>query len=522
MTAQLIWGIASAPALFAALALFASLQPGQRPLALRKFAKLVSIFAAILGFASAILVFAEGDQSVSLVTIEPLSLSLMLDRLSVSLAFMVCLVGTICISFSCRYLDGDQDQGRFLGWMSATLGSVLLLILSGSMTTLLIGWVATSLALHQLLLFYRDRPEARRVAHKKFVFARLGDVALGFAAILLIWTAGTDDISAIGAVAADHQAVAALAALCLAFAALLKSAQFPTHGWLLEVMETPTPVSALLHAGIVNAGGFLLLRMSDVLITSPAVLLLLVVVGGVTALVGTLAMLTQTSIKSALAWSTVGQMGFMIMQCGFGAFTAALLHILGHSAYKAYAFLSSGGVIDRARQTRFIRMDQSSGIARTALLLTMAVSAGAFTLWLAGPQLLSKAGFIPLVAILTIGLGHWFAQSSVRQHMFLALPLIFILSIGVCAVYLAIQSAGLVGYPDLAANIPQTGTVQTVFEMMTIIAFFTAALIALHISTINNTAVGKTLYLGLRRGFYIGQKLEKWLGIDPAHKTRNA
>jgi hypothetical protein len=143
----------------------------------------------------------------------------------------------------------------------------------------------------------------------------------------------------------------------LALAAMLKSAQFPTHGWLTEVMETPTPVSALLHAGVINAGGFLLIRFADVMLLAPGVLAVLVMIGGFTALFGGLVMLTQSAVKTSLAWSTVAQMGFMILQCGLALFPLALLHIVAHSLYKAHAFLASG-------QARSIWSRRSGGPAR--------------------------------------------------------------------------------------------------------------------------------------------------------------
>ncbi len=140
--------------------------------------------------------------------------------------------------------------------------------------------------------------------------------------------------------------MAITAAGFLAAAALLKSAQFPVHGWLTEVMETPTPVSALLHAGVINAGGFLLIRFADVMLLAPGVLAVLVMVGGFTALFGGLVMLTQPAVKTSLAWSTVAQMGFMILECGLGLFPLALLHIVAHSLYKTHSFLASGEAVE--------------------------------------------------------------------------------------------------------------------------------------------------------------------------------
>ena len=131
-------------------------------------------------------------------------------------------------------------------------------------------------------------------------------------------------------------------AVLAATAALTKSAQFPFHSWLPETMEAPTPVSALMHAGIINAGGALLLRFAPVIVRVPAALLLLTVVGSLTAVLGMLAMWSQVKVKRTLAWSTVGQMGFMMVQCGLAAFPAALVHILGHGLYKAWSFLRTG------------------------------------------------------------------------------------------------------------------------------------------------------------------------------------
>jgi NAD(P)H-quinone oxidoreductase subunit 5 len=173
------------------------------------------------------------------------------------------------------------------------------------------------------------------------------------AVVVLLGQYGTGDIATIlNAASATAAPGATWVAAFLALAAILKSAQFPTHGWLTEVMETPTPVSALLHAGVINAGGFLLIRFADVMLLSPGVLAVLVMLGGFTALFGGLVMLTQSAVKTSLAWSTVAQMGFMILQCGLALFPLALLHIVAHSLYKAHAFLASGQAVDGVASIR--------------------------------------------------------------------------------------------------------------------------------------------------------------------------
>src|SRR5690606_5255778 len=127
--------------------------------------------------------------------------------------------------------------------------------------------------------------------------------------------------------------------------ALLKSAQFPFHTWLPDTMGTPTPVSTLMHAGIINAGGYLVIRLSPLLVENTTAMLFLATIGAVTLASASLVMLTQTSVKRMLAYSTIAQMGFMLLQCGLGAYALAVLHLIAHSLYKAHAFLSSGSTV---------------------------------------------------------------------------------------------------------------------------------------------------------------------------------
>ena len=140
-------------------------------------------------------------------------------------------------------------------------------------------------------------------------------------------------------------------AVPLAVAAMARSAQWPFHSWLPDTMEAPSPVSALLHAGIVNAGGILLIRCAALLARSPESCMLLAGVGTVTIVLGSLAAAQQVRLKQSLAWSTVAQMGFMTVQCAVAAYPAALLHVIGHGAYKAAAFLGSGDPPKRPRRT---------------------------------------------------------------------------------------------------------------------------------------------------------------------------
>lgn len=273
-------------------------------------------------------------------------LGLRLDLLSAIMVALVTAVGAAVALFSLPYLAGHPRRPQFLAWLHLTLAAVQTLVLSGTLGLTLVAWVATSLTLHRLLLFFPQRPGAVFAARKKFVVSRLGDLCLLAALVVLYRHYGTTELSALfAAAAAGDTAPIPGAAWFLVGCAALKSAQFPCHSWLPDTMETPTPVSALMHAGIINAGGFLILRLSPLLVHAPGALTLLALIGTVTAAFGAIVMLAQPSVKRALAFSTIAQMGFMLLQCGLGAFDLALLHLVAHSLYKAHAFLRAGSTI---------------------------------------------------------------------------------------------------------------------------------------------------------------------------------
>ena len=313
------------------------------------YAELASLGALAVAILAAVLLAWNGSGDSFLLGLFGVGFSARLDVVSVVMLLLVAFIGWVVVRFARTYLDAEPGHDRFTFWLLLTLAAVLLLVQSGNVVQFVAGWIGSSLALHKLLLFYADRTAAQRAARKKFIVSRIGDAALVLAALLLVISYGTTRISDILSAAAAGQGggTALAAAAMIALAAILKSAQFPTHGWLTEVMEAPTPVSALLHAGVVNAGGFALIRFADVMLLSPLTLAALVTIGGFTALFGGLVMLTQPTVKASLAWSTIGQMGFMILQCGLALFPLALLHIVAHSLYKAHAFLSAGGAVER-------------------------------------------------------------------------------------------------------------------------------------------------------------------------------
>lgn len=272
------------------------------------------------------------------------------SAMPLTLLVLVSYLGIVIQRYARRNLDGDPRQHYFLTWYLSTLLAVELTIASNHLVIFVLGWIAISLCLHKLLLFYPERPRANLAAHKKFLFARLSEALLIAASVLLYLQHDSVNITAIlqhyqeqASLRATDQAIAVLIAL----AALVKSAQLPLHGWLIQVVEAPTPVSALLHAGIINLGGYLLLLFSPLLSAALPAQSLLLLVAGLSFLVATAVMMTRISIKVRLAWSTVAQMSLMLIECALGLYELALLHIVAHSCYKANAFLGSGEAVNQ-------------------------------------------------------------------------------------------------------------------------------------------------------------------------------
>lgn len=312
---------------------------------------LLSLIALLVSGAALV----RGPALLSLGSAGVVHFGLRSDALGVTMQMLVGFIGWVIVGYSQTYLGGAGGQPRYIRCLLLTLSAVTLLVVSNNLVVLVLAWIATSLALHGLLTFFATRPQALVAAHKKFLASRVADLCLLSGVALIGQQLGTLDIDRAMAAASALPAMSAalqLAAVLLAISALLKCAQLPVHGWLIQVMEAPTPVSALLHAGVVNLGGFLLIRLGLLVADVPAAQALLVVVGSVTAVVAALVMTTRVSVKVALAWSTCAQMGFMLLQCGLGLHGLALLHLVAHSLYKAHAFLSAGGAVeqDRVRQ----------------------------------------------------------------------------------------------------------------------------------------------------------------------------
>ncbi len=418
------------------------------------------------------------------------------DLVAAVMSVLVTFLGRAVVGFSRSYLAGDPGQARFFSWMGLTLSAVLTLVVAGNLLLFFAAWLATSLCLHRLLLHYPDRAGAVFSARKKFVVSRLGDLCLIGALALTYRAYGTWEFDALFAAAASgHTAPLPAIAACLAGGAALKSAQFPFHSWLPDTMETPTPVSAFMHAGIVNAGGFLVIRLAPLFVHAPGALTLLAVLGTVTAAFGAVVMLAQPSVKRALAYSTVAQMGFMLLQCGVGAFALALLHLVAHSLYKAHAFLHAGSTVGLTpRAARPLNTAALAlGILTAALLVTCASTALAVVV----PH--TESGFDVFNLILVLALGYGLARLwSVVPRGAVAVRAVFAAGgIGLASLALHMGSRLLFGH--LPAPTPAPWVLAFSAIVFVALFFFQALL-----WRANAHPLGRALYVHALNGFYVG------------------
>ena len=285
--------------------------------------------------------------SVGRLTID---LGFYIDALTVLLLLLVTGVSTVVQVYSSRYMIGDARHSRFFAVTALFTAAMTVLVMSSNLLLTFIFWEVMGLCSYLLISHYAERRSAYRAATKVFLVNSIADVGLLVGVILTYHAFGTLNIPDILAMAragveVPTHVITALT-LCLFAGAVGKSAQMPAHVWLPLAMEAPTPVSALIHAAtMVNAGPFLLVRLSPVIVLSPTAMAVIAAVGAVTALFAAIVSLTQTDVKRTLAYSTISQLGFMTLLCGVGAFVAAIFHLLAHGFFKAFLFLSTGNVL---------------------------------------------------------------------------------------------------------------------------------------------------------------------------------
>jgi NADH-quinone oxidoreductase subunit L len=280
-------------------------------------------------------------------------MSILIDPLSVFMILVVSGVSTLIHLYSISYMQGDRGYARYFAYLNFFVFSMLLLVLAGNFLLLIVGWAFVGAASYLLISFWYRRSTATRAGIKAFVINVLGDVGLVLGTYFIFKHTGTLDLlktfkatgaGAFGAGSGNGDLVAGC--ILLLVGAFAKSAQIPLHTWLPDAMEGPTPVSALIHAAtMVTAGVYLIARMHPLFELAPAAQDVGAVIGAATLLIAGTIGLAQTDIKRVIAYSTMSQIGYMIMGVSVGAYAAGLFHLMTHAFFKALLFMAAGSII---------------------------------------------------------------------------------------------------------------------------------------------------------------------------------
>jgi len=278
-------------------------------------------------------------------------LSILVDPLSVYMMLVVTGISTLIHLYSVSYMKGDRGYARYFAYLNFFVFSMLLLVLGGNFLVLIVGWAFVGAASYLLISFWYRRGTATQAGIKAFVINVVGDVGLVLGTFFILRYSGTLDLlgtfrAADGGAFAGHQGALTAGCLLLLVGAFAKSAQIPLHTWLPDAMEGPTPVSSLIHAAtMVTAGVYLIARMHPLFERAPAAADTAAIVGAVTLLVAGTIGLVMTDIKRVIAYSTMSQIGYMIMAVGAGAYAAGLFHLMTHAFFKALLFMAAGSII---------------------------------------------------------------------------------------------------------------------------------------------------------------------------------
>lgn len=383
--------------------------------------------------------------------------------------FFSALVG----SFAVTYLNGARYHSKFMILCLGFTFSVMLLVASEHLILLLGSWLAMGIFMSRLIGVHSSWGEAREASKftQKYFFT--GSFFLSLGVLLLAFYSNEFTLTGLtGVVATLPYYIVLLAALCIIMAAIVQSAIYPFHRWLLSAMTSPTPASALMHAGFVNGAG-ILLALFATLLFSANVLTILFIIGGLTAIIAQFAKLLQVNVKQKLACSTMAQMGFMIMQCGLGFFNAAVVHLILHGFYKAYLFLASGEEVaaSKPQQPPTITIKTAQAII---VLVAGLLGAFLFMTWTGKQLTLDSSIFLTLIVAITVGQATYNVvregQLSFLQRSVLA-PVLFIAGIGLYALMYNGVTLLMAEMPMVANPIPLTD-VQVIFGIIFLLGFF--------------------------------------------------
>lgn len=320
---------------------------------LSNLSALVSVVACALSFIFSVMVFqsyGQGQGSYILGTWltlngAPLKFGVIVDSLSVMMLLVVTLIATLIKVYSISYMKGDPRYSRYFAYISLFTSSMLGLILADNLVLLYIFWEGVGLCSYLLISFWFEKPAAARAGLKAFITTRIGDTGLLLGIFILFFQTKTLRFDEL-AHAPGNEWMMALAALLIFLGAVGKSAQFPLHVWLPDAMEGPTTVSALIHAAtMVAAGVYLVARTYVLFIAHPLCCEVVAIVGGISALMAATMAMTNNDIKRILAYSTMSQLGLMMLGLGVGGYSAGTFHLMTHAFFKALLFLCAGSVI---------------------------------------------------------------------------------------------------------------------------------------------------------------------------------
>lgn len=434
-------------------------------------------------------------------------IGLRIDRITSIVAVLASGVGLATLRYASRCLEGHPRRVWLLRWMAFTTLAAWFLAISDGFLPMIGAWIAVGIGLQRMLGFRRECLGVADSAARVLALSIVGDILLAAACAAAWWSWGATSLSeSVESVAAGPAGPAAMAFAILACcAAIVKTAQVPLHGWLPDTMDAPTPVSALMHAGVINAGGVLLIRLAPAIERVPEAWLLLSLVGTASILVAVPTAWFQLRAKSALAWSTIAQMGFMLVQCGLCAFPSALLHILGHGTYKAWAFLRAGEVPGRGapaphpiRALVLLVLGTATAIPSTALALR--------TLGLSNAMHPAK---LALLSVLCIAVGQvWIALLGARRSSLRATTTRLLAACGTSAILPGIACAlygaasWWTGQPLVSA--PQSpGIIGWTAAALPVLAIAALAVMHALLPLVERRPLGLSLRVHAASGFYL-------------------
>jgi NADH-quinone oxidoreductase subunit L len=312
----------------------------------------------------------------------PIPVGVYVDRLSAVMMVLITAIGTVIYAYSIEYMQEEPHERRYFALLGVAVSVLLCMVSSANLMMLFLFWQVLSYLLY-LLIHNHTHAATLESAFRTFALLRTGDVAFLAGTALAYLLYGTLEFPQLFAAAAHSTATISLlpgvecsgataVTLLLLVGAMSKSAQFPFHIWLPRYLYAPTPVTALLHAGIINAGGFLINRLAPIFGSSSTTLHAAFFIGTLTAVLGASMMLAQNDVKNMLGFSTIGQMGYMVMECGLGAFSLAVFHLIAHGLFKATVFLNCGNVIGNARLEPHVPHPEQESAERSYSRLTWA------------------------------------------------------------------------------------------------------------------------------------------------------